>query len=184
LSVALGDEEALITHLHKRKTDIFLEMLEVGTLPLRPGVRRLMEEINKLGLLLGVCTTSDERAARAVTSTILKGIRFDLVLAGDVVARKKPDPEIYYLALQKVGLQGCECIAIEDSHIGVEAAKEAGLFVVATTNPYTEHEDLDKADIVVTCLGDPGGEKGTLRRGSLRHDGVLRARQLVEHFSK
>lgn len=184
LSVAPADEEALIARLHRRKTDIFLQMLEAGTLPLRPGVRRLMEEINELGLFLGVCTTSDERAARAVTSTILKGIQFDLLLAGDVVARKKPDPGIYQLALRKAGLKGRECIAIEDSQNGVEAAKEAGLFVVATTNPYTEAEDLSRADIVVTCLGDPDGEKGTLRRGSLAHDGVIRARQLVEHFSR
>jgi HAD superfamily hydrolase (TIGR01509 family) len=184
LPVGPAQEDGFIATLHRRKTDIFLEMLEAGALPLRPGVRRLMQEINELRLFLGVCTTSDERAARAVTSTILKAVRFDLVLAGDVVARKKPDPEIYTLALRKAGLDGSECIAIEDSHNGVEAAKNAGLFVVATTNPYTEHEDLGRADIVVTCLGDPDGEKGILRKGSLPHDGVLRARQLAEYFSR
>ena len=57
--------------------------------------------------------------------------------------------------------------------------------MVATTNVYTESEDLSRADIVVTALGDPDGEKGTLKRGprGFGFDGVLTARQLVELFS-
>ena len=175
----------LIARLHARKTDIFITLLESGALPLRPGVRRLMEEINSEGLLLGVCTTSNERVARAVTTKILKGIRFDFVLAGDVVARKKPDPEIYNLALRRCGLDARQCIVVEDSHIGVAAAKAAGLFVVATPNDYTLKEDLGKADLVVSSLGDPGGEKGALLGGSVAfpYDGVLRMKQLVDLFS-
>lgn len=185
--VAPGTEDELIARLHERKTDIFIEMLESGGLPLRPGVRRLMEEINRKGLVLGVCTTSDARVALAVTTTILRGIRFDFVLAGDVVTRKKPDPEIYRLALHKAGLRAGECIVIEDSQIGIEAAKDAGLFVVATPNGYTAKEDLSRADIVVSSLGDPGGETGKLLRGSIagsrrQYDGVLRLDQLVERF--
>jgi beta-phosphoglucomutase-like phosphatase (HAD superfamily) len=89
------------------------------------------------------------------------------------------------MALRRTGLSAGECVVIEDSRIGVEAAKEAGLFVVATTNPYTEREDLGRADLVLSCLGDADGEKGTLRRGELpRFDGVLTAEQLVERFSR
>jgi len=183
--VAPAEEDSVIARLHARKTDIFLELLESGALPLRPGVRRLMEEAMSLGLVLGVCTTSNERAARAVTSTVLGSIHFDLVLAGDIVREKKPDPEIYILAMQKTGLAPRECVVIEDSRIGVEAAKAAGAFVVATTNAYTEQEDLAAADIVVTSLGDPGGERGVLKRGlaGVSYDGVLTARQLVDCFS-
>jgi beta-phosphoglucomutase-like phosphatase (HAD superfamily) len=112
-------------------------------------------------------------------------VKFDFVLAGDVVSKKKPDPEIYHLALQKSGLKAEECICIEDSHNGVTAAKAAGLHVVATTNVYTENEDLSQADVVVTALGDPDGERGILKRGpqGFTFDGVLSARQLVELFS-
>jgi HAD superfamily hydrolase (TIGR01509 family) len=183
-------DEDFITRLHRRKTDILLQMLESGSLPLRSGVRRLMEEVNGAGLVLGVCTTSDQRVARTIAATSLKGIHLDFVLAGDVVTRKKPDPEIYTLALQRSGLQADECIAIEDSKIGVEAAKNAGLFVVATPNEFTEREDLGAADVVVTSLGDPEAP-GQLLRGSLdrleptsrRYDGVLRVDQLVAFFS-
>lgn len=76
-------------------------------------------------------------------------------------------------------------MVIEDSYNGVQAAKEARMFVVATPNPYTEQEDLSRADLVVSCLGDPYGERGRLTRGEgFTFDGVLHAGQLIEYFSK
>jgi HAD superfamily hydrolase (TIGR01509 family) len=182
--VSSEEEDELIVKLHKRKTDLFLELLESGTLPLRPGVRRFMEEVRERGLILGVCTTSNERAAEAVTKKILTGISFDVVLAGDMVSKKKPDPEIYRLAMERTGLNAKQCVVIEDSRNGVLAAKAAGMYVVATSNQYTEREDLSDADIVVTCLGDRDGERGRLTHGGHRldYDGVLTAGQLVDYF--
>jgi len=179
------EEDALIRRLHQRKTEVFIELVESGALPVRPGVRRLMKEAMDAGLIIGICTTSNERAARAVAYNILRDIRFDFVLAGDVVSKKKPDPEIYLLALQKTGLRPEECLVIEDSRNGVLAARAAGMHVVATTNVYTEREDLSDADIVVTCLGDVDGERGQLRHGGegLDYDGVLRLEQLRRYFS-
>ncbi len=175
----------LIKRLHKRKTEVFVELIESGKLPLRPGIKRFMTEAIDSGLILGVCTTSDERAARAIAYKILKDIKFDFVLAGDIVSKKKPDPEIYLLALKKTGLKPQECIVVEDSRNGVLAAKAARMHVVATTNVYTEKEDLSSADIVVTCLGDPEGEKGILKQGgeTIDFDGVLHVDQLLSHFS-
>ena len=179
------EEDDLIKRMHRRKTEIFIELVESGKLPLRPGVKRLMREAMDAGLILGICTTSNERAARAIAYNILKDIKFDFVLAGDVVSKKKPDPEIYLLALERTGLKPEECIVIEDSRNGVLAAKAAGMHVVATTNTYTEKEDLSEADIVVTCLGDPDGEKGELKQGGegLDYDGVLRLDRLIAYFS-
>jgi len=185
VEVKPAEEDELIKKLHKSKTAIFVELVESGKLPLRPGVKRLMKEAMDAGLTMGICTTSNERAARAVAYNILKDIKFDFVLAGDVVSKKKPDPEIYDLALQKTGLRPGECIVIEDSRNGVLAARAAGMHIVATTNVYTEREDLGAADIVVTCLGDPDGERGELKQGGagLDYDGVLRLDQLIEYFS-
>jgi len=180
------EEDALIRRLHQRKTEVFIELVESGALPVRPGVRRLMKEAMDAGLIIGICTTSNERAARAVAYNILRDIRFDFVLAGDVVSKKKPDPEIYLLALQETGLRPEECLVIEDSRNGVLAARAAGMHVVATTNVYTEREDLSDADIVVTCLGDVEGERGQLRHGGegLDYDGVLRLEQLRRYFER
>ena len=75
-------EDALIKSLHKRKTDIFIDMIQSGQLPLRPGVHRIMQEVIQQKKILGICTTSTEKAALAIVHNILKDIRFDFVLAG------------------------------------------------------------------------------------------------------
>jgi HAD superfamily hydrolase (TIGR01509 family) len=177
------DAELLLT-LHKKKTAIFVEMIENGILPLRAGVKRLMQEAMQAGLRLGVCTTANERSANAIAKGMLGDIDIEFVLAGDVVSKKKPDPEIYLLALEESGLAPEECIVIEDSRNGLLAAKAAGLRAVATTNIYTENEDLSDASIVVTSLGDPDGEKGVLKQSDkpFEFDGVLHADQLIAFF--
>lgn len=178
--------DQLIKDMHKRKTALFVELIETGKLPLRPGIHRFMKEGMQAGLKIGVCTTSNEQAAKAITEKILSDIKFDIVLAGDVVGKKKPDPEIYNLALNRTGLGPDEVIVVEDSKNGVLAAKAAGTHVVVTTNGYTEKEDVGGGDIIVTCLGDPDREKGRLTKGdkSLKFDGVLRVKPLVDYFSK
>ena len=178
------EADELIRNMHKRKTALFVELIESGKLPLRPGVHRLMKEAMDAGLKIGVTTTSNEQTAKAITEDFLSDIKFDVVLAGDVVSRKKPDPEIYNLALKLTGLKPDEAIVVEDSRNGMLAAKSAGIPVVVTTNGYTEKEDLSGGDIIVTCLGDPDGEKGRLIKGALGYDGVLRIDQLIRYFSK
>jgi HAD superfamily hydrolase (TIGR01509 family) len=177
----------LIQRLHLRKTDVFIELIESGALPLRPGVRRIMQEAADLGLTLGICTTSNERAAAAIVGRLLGGIPLSFVLAGDVVAAKKPDPAIYTLALEKCALQPDECVVFEDSHNGAVAAKAAGMHVVATTNLYTQHEDLSMADLVVDCLGDVGGPPSQVQAGPAdicAADGCIHAHELVAWFSR
>ena len=179
------DETQVIQDLHKLKTSLFIELIESGKLPLRPGILRFMKEGMKEGLTLGICTTSNERAAHAIAYNILKDIHFEFVLAGDIVSKKKPDPEIYNLALSKMGFKPEECLVIEDSRNGTLAAKAAGMHVVATTNRYTEKEDLSDADLIVRCLGDPDGEKGTMSKGNvLGYDGVLYVSQLIDYFQE
>lgn len=182
--VPADEEDELIASLHKRKTDIFISLIESGALPLRPGVHRMMREISQEQLTLGICTTSAERAAKAIVGSVLADIRFDFVLAGDIVKNKKPDPEIYLLALEKAGLEPRECIVFEDSSNGVKAAKGAGMNVVATVNEYTRDEDLSLADIIVSCLGDEAGEQAELlhSKSEFQIDGVVRLSDLVNYF--
>ena len=179
------EETELLLKLHKTKTEIFIKLIESGKLPLRTGVKRLMQEALDKGLIIGVCTTANIRSANAIARGMLRDIKFEFVLAGDVVSKKKPDPEIYLLALERTGLKPEECIVIEDSRNGVIAAKKAGMRIVATTNIYTENEDLREADIVVTSLGDPEGKKGLLKKAGkkLEFDGVLKVDQLIKYFS-
>ncbi len=182
--VAPDQVDELIKNMHKRKTTIFVDLIASGKLPLRPGVHRFMKEAMTAGLKLAVCTTANEQAVNAVLQKALSDIKFDVVLAGDIVSKKKPDPEIYNLALSKTGLKPDQAFVVEDSRNGVLAAKAAGMRVVVTTNYYTENEDVSAGDIIVTSLGDPDGEKGKLKKGDLKFDGVLKVDQVVSYFSK
>lgn len=174
---------AHIKLLHKTKTEIFVDLIESRKLPLRSGIKRFMQEAMQAGLTLGICTTANERSADAVAKGMLGDINFKFVLAGDVVSKKKPDPEIYLLALERSGLSPDECMVIEDSRNGVLAAKMAGLRIVATSNIYTANEDLSDADIVVTRLGDPA-KRGKVKstKKELEYDGILQVDQLLKYF--
>jgi len=159
------DKDSLIKELHKSKTDLYMKIVEAGELPIRPGVARLVDEAITDGLKLAVCSTSNERAVNLAVEKLLgpeRKTRFDLILAGDVVSKKKPDPEIYNLALKRLGLEAVECVVVEDSRNGLLAAKAADMFCVITTNGYTEDEDFSEADLVVTELGDPPNVQVTL----------------------
>jgi len=176
--------DELVKAMHKRKTALFVELIESGKLPLRPGIHRFMQEAMEAGLKVCVCTTSNEQSAKAITEKVLSDIKFDVVLAGDVVEKKKPDPAIYNLALSMTGLDPDEVMVVEDSRNGVLAAKAAHTNVIVTTNYYTEKEDLSSGDIIVSCLGDEDGEKGRLSKAgvSLKFDGVLHINDLLNYF--
>jgi len=76
--------------------------------------------------------------------------------------RKKPAPDIYLLALEKLGVAPDGVLVIEDSRNGLEAARGAGLRCLITVNGYTAHEDFSEAVLVVSSLGDPGGERSVV----------------------
>ena len=157
----VGDKEEYIAKLHRRKTEIFMEIVSSGSLPLRSGIRRLICESRDSEMKTAVCSTANEKAVYALIRTLLGDEthdRFDAILAGDVVKQKKPSPEIYELAVQRLGLDPSECIVIEDSRNGLLAAKGAGMRCVITQNLYTKNENPDDADLVLDCLGDPDGE--------------------------
>jgi HAD superfamily hydrolase (TIGR01509 family) len=151
------DRDAVIKNLHTLKTDIFMKIIESGELPLRSGVARLVDEAVGAGIKLAVCSTSNERAVNLIVETMLgveRKSRFSKILAGDVVSRKKPDPEIYNLALTELNVEPGACVVVEDSRNGLLAAKAAGMHCIITTNGYTEKEDFSEADLVVSDLGE------------------------------
>ena len=148
-----------VARWHRRKTEIYVEMVEAGRLPARPGVRRVIGAALEAGWTLAVASTSAETSVRAILESVAGSdgaARFALVLAGDVVARKKPAPDIYDLALARLAVAASDVLVVEDSRNGLLAADAAALACLVTVNGYTEHENLEEASMVVTSLGDPG----------------------------
>ncbi len=159
------DPEALAAEVagwHRRKTAIYTGMVADGKLPPRPGIRRLISAAQDAGWTLAVASTSAEPSVRAILEYAVgrdRADRFDLLLAGDVVPRKKPDPAIYLLALERLGVAPAGVLVVEDSRNGLLAAVGAGLRCLMTVNGYTQEEDNGEATLVVTSLGDPDGER-------------------------
>ena len=146
---------------HARKTAIYTEMAAAGTLPPRPGIRRIIEEAQDADWGLGVVSTSAEASVRAILDVAAgpdRAARFDLLLAGDVVAHKKPAPDVYLLAIERLGVAPGDVLVIEDSRNGLVAAVASGLRCLVTVSDYTADEDFSEASLVVSSLGDPGGE--------------------------
>ena len=151
--------------MHKAKTNLFMQIIEDGQLPLRAGVARLVDEAIAAGLTLAVCSTSNERAVTLIVERLLgaeRRARFAGIFAGDIVSRKKPDPEIYDLARTELGLAAGECLVVEDSRNGLLAARSAGMPCIVTISSYTGNEDFTEADAVYRELGDPPGTHVTL----------------------
>jgi HAD superfamily hydrolase (TIGR01509 family) len=162
---AADDRDEFIGRLHKTKTDLFMQIIESGQLPLRSGVQRLVDEAIDAEVVLAVCSTSNERAVNLILEKLLgseRKSRFSAILAGDVVSKKKPDPEIYELAKQHLDLDGDQCVVVEDSRNGLLAARGAGMRCLVTTTEYTADEDFTGAGRIVAELGDPPGEVVTL----------------------
>jgi HAD superfamily hydrolase (TIGR01509 family) len=151
------DKDAFLAEMHKSKTQIFSDLIASGQLPLRAGVLRLVDDAIAAGVRLGVCTTSAPKSIDSVLDLMgsERKSKFEFVLAGDIVSRKKPDPEIYELARSKLDLPTSECIVIEDSRNGLLAAAGAGFPCFITTSTYTVDEDFSEAIGIAPELGDP-----------------------------
>ena len=159
LPAAERDQVALVARWHRRKTEIYTRMVAEGRLPGRPGVARIVDEAMTAGWSLAVASTSAEVSVRAVLEHVVGpavAARFQ-VFAGDIVARKKPAPDVYQLAVGKLAVPADRVVVLEDSGIGLAAARGAGLACVVTVNDFTRDEDFTGAALVVSALGDPAG---------------------------
>jgi HAD superfamily hydrolase (TIGR01509 family) len=148
----------LIPQMHAAKTRLYRELVGLGHLRPRPGVLRLMQEARNAGVKLAIAsTTSPENVESLLVSSFGNDAPrwFSAIATGDIVARKKPAPDIYKLALHMLGVPAGRAIAFEDSQLGVRSAKAAGLFTVATPTLWTIGQDFTAADLILTSLADP-----------------------------
>lgn len=172
------DAKAWVEHVHKIKSRYFRRLVSTGKVTLRPGVRRLITEADQAGLRLAIVTNASRSSLEPFLEyTLGKELceRVDFIISGEQVAHKKPAPDLYRLALLKLGVSATECIALEDSSMGLIAATSAGIPTLITVNDDTRHHVFEDAILVVDKLGEPDdpfrvlqGEPGTDRCVTLR----------------
>lgn len=152
------DWQAQIAALHTSKTVFYKQLLTEGIILPRPGVQRLLQQAREQGIRLAIATTSAPANVLALLKTALSPESadwFEVIAAGDMVPAKKPAPDVYLYVLQQMGLAPQNCLVIEDSHQGLQAALGAGLTTVVTVNNYTRHQNFAGAALVLDHLGDP-----------------------------
>lgn len=150
--------DEFIANLHRAKNQHYQQLIATGSIPLRPGVKRLIKAARSQGIRLAIATTS----ALANVTTLLQHTLgnespawFDAIAAGDIVPAKKPAPDIYNYVLQQIDLLPQNCLAIEDSDQGLIAATQAGITTMITVNNYTKDQDFAQAVLVLNHLGEP-----------------------------
>ena len=151
----LSDTE--IKELHLCKTKHYVELLQSGKIPLRRGVKKLIDEALDENIQVAISTTTTPVNVTALLhATLGKDSEkyFTEIAAGDIVPNKKPAPDIYLHALNNLNLRADDCIAIEDSEAGLESAVNAGIKTIITTNLYTQNQDFSKAELVTNSLAE------------------------------
>ncbi len=147
-----------IADLHLAKTNHYARIMATGEVELRPGVERLIHQAHAEGLRLAIATTTTMSNITALfNATLGSEIQgwFEVIGAAEQAAIKKPDPSVYLWVLQQLKLPAAACLAIEDTHNGLNAAKNADIQVLVTQSYYSEGEDFSGALAVLSDLGEP-----------------------------
>ena len=149
------DLDDFIAGLHRAKTAHYTALVRDQGLPLRPGVKRLLEQARGAGVRLAIATTTTRANVDALLDRHrLNGV-FEVIGAADVVPVLKPEPDVYLYTMTQLGLTASECLAVEDSRNGIRASLAAALPTLITVNGYTRGHDFSGAALVVDSLGEP-----------------------------
>mgnify|MGYP005840519923 CR=1 FL=1 len=154
----LGSHEApFVRALHARKTEFYARGVAEGAVALCPGIADLVARARGLGMALAIATTTSRANVEALLAAHPEALpveAFAVRVCGEDTARKKPDPEVYRIALDRLGVAADRALAVEDSRNGVLAAKAAGLRVVAIPSLYSAGDDLSAADLVLASAAE------------------------------
>lgn len=155
------EEQDLVDRLQSRKTDLYKDLIAEKA-KARPGVLELMDQaLADENIRVGVCSASTKAAVTKVLDVTLgpeRRNKLDVCILGDDVTKLKPDPLIYITAAEKLNIHPSRCVVIEDSIVGLKAAKGAGMRCIITYTTSTENEDFYSlgCDAKVPELGSRG----------------------------
>jgi beta-phosphoglucomutase-like phosphatase (HAD superfamily) len=123
-------------------------------LGLSAGIAEWLDQSGQFGIRLAVASSSAGDWVRGHLSRVGVLARFEVLACGDEVPRAKPDPGVYTLALQRLGVPACCCVAVEDTPHGIAAARAAGLRCVAIPNQHADPARFGAADVVLASAAD------------------------------
>ncbi len=180
------EAEELADKLHTRKNEHFIHLAEEGEIPERSGAGRLIEEVADAGVTMAVATTGSRAWVEPLLDKLFGLDRFKVILTGDDVEERKPDPECFHRALELLEVPAAETVAIEDSRNGLEAALAAEIPCLIVVGDYNHDQDFDGAALVVDSFGSPGESEVIAGPADALEDGAVTLatlRRIVEEAS-
>jgi HAD superfamily hydrolase (TIGR01509 family) len=146
-----------LTRVHQAKNKHYGQIMSAGAVPPRPGFAELLRALHAKGVRWGVVTTTSRANWDALWRYTLQPLGLpepSVVVCSEDVTAKKPDPQAYVIALERLGLVAAEACAIEDSRNGLLAAKGAGLDVAIVASEFFGDEQFAEAQQVVDELSE------------------------------
>ena len=144
-----------ISDLYDQKRNIYKSILPKSIKLLRPGVNHLLKRLKSNNIKISIATSSSFISVNSLSKSIwnkpIKDV-FDEVITGDDVFKKKPSPEVFNLSLDKLNIQNSDCVVIEDSKIGLKAAKLAKIKTLITPSFFTMDQNFEDADYITPNL--------------------------------
>jgi HAD superfamily hydrolase (TIGR01509 family) len=163
--------QALADRVHRLKNELYACIVAGGDLPLREGVRELLDDCETAHLQLGIVTTTSRSNVEVLLKTHLGKdweSKFAAVVCAREAPKKKPHPQAYLLALDALKLRPHEAVALEDAQAGIAAAQAAGVPVIVTRSHYFAATDSQGALAVGPSLGRTDGWRPAAARGTTR----------------
>ncbi|HEX8617407.1 MAG TPA: HAD family phosphatase [Thermoanaerobaculia bacterium] len=145
------------------RQQIFDQLCREAPLEAMPGAIETIRALEARNVPLAIASSAVRASIEAILERL--GIRdaFTLIVDGSEVVNGKPDPEAYLVTARRLGVNAAECVVFEDSHVGVVAAKRAGMYCIAVRNPRAQtRQDLSAADVIVDSMSELWAPNGVL----------------------
>ncbi|OWA34499.1 phosphatase [Saccharibacillus sp. O16] len=131
-----------------------IEQLRLAELEPIEGICELLEELKKGEIPRAIASSSPPIFIEAVLEKFGLQGEFAVVVSGERVPKGKPAPDVYLRAAELLGVDPFFCVVLEDSKHGIDAAKAAGMHCIGYVNPNSGNQDLSRADLIVSAIGD------------------------------
>jgi beta-phosphoglucomutase family hydrolase len=152
--------------INSQKEEILLKLLDKDAEPTK-GVLSLIQELKRREVKLAVGSSSTRKLVDYVLNKLNLTHAFDRIITAEDIEHSKPNPEIFLKAAAELGMKPNQCLVIEDSKLGVEAAKHAGMKCIGYHNPHSGNQDLSKADAIIDDFSKVDIEKMLTRSPSM-----------------
>lgn len=148
-------DELPYDEMRARRRALFIERFDQGLVPVKEGTVELLSYLKNNGFLIALASSTSEGTVRRELGIAGLIDYFDVIVGGDKVTYSKPDPEIFLMAMDQLGVLPCESVIIEDSYNGVRAGKASGAYTIMVPDLLPPNDEMrEKADDIKESLTD------------------------------